>query len=152
MSKNKFFEDENYREYGADYVKILTKLLIQAGKKSSGKLIKSLSSKIQDDARKVNLIIESEGYLENVDKGRRPGKYPPIKEIEKWAKLNGIKQESVFPIAHKIYKFGIKPTNIIDASIKQFEPNLIQKIETDVSKNTEEMIYNDVVKKFKNID
>jgi len=151
MAKNQFFEDKNYREYGSDYIKVIAKLLRGAGKVASGKLIKSLSDKVQDDARKVNLIIESEDYFEDVDAGRRPGKYPPIKAIEKWAKLKGIDKKSVFPIAKKIYRFGIKPTNIIDKSIKQFEPRLIQSIEDDVSGKVENDTYNDIVDKFKKL-
>jgi hypothetical protein len=152
MAKNQFFEDKNYREYGDDYIRIIAKLLMGAGKRASGKLIKSLSDRVQDDARKVNLIIESEDYFEQVDEGRKPGSYPPIKAIEKWAKLKGINQKSVFPIAKKIYRFGIKPTNIIDKSIKQFEPRLIQKIEDDVTEKVENDTYNDIVKKFKKLE
>ncbi len=152
MALNELIKDKNTREYGADYVKILTRLLLSAGKRSSGKLIKSLSSKVQDDARKVQLILESENYLENVDKGRKPGKYPPISAIGKWAKINGIKEESVFPIAHKIFKFGIKPTNIIDKSIKQFEQILIPKLEDDVAINTENIVFDKMKNEFKNID
>lgn len=151
MAKNELFKDENYREYGNDYVKILTKLLVSAGKQSSGKLIKSLSSKIQDDARQVNIILEGENYLEYVDKGRKPGNYPPISALQKWAKLNGIKQESVFPIAKKIFKFGIKPTNIIDKSIRQYENIIIPKIEEDVADNVENKVFNKLKEEFKNI-
>jgi hypothetical protein len=152
MAKNKFINDENTREYGADYVKVITKLLLSAGKRSSGKLIKSLSSKIQDDANKVQLIIEAENYFDVVDKGRKPGKFPPISAISKWASINGISQESVFPIAKKIFKYGIKPTNIIDKSIVNFERVLIPKLEDDVAINTEDMVFDKIKNEFKNIE
>jgi len=151
MSKNELFEDQNYIDYGRDYIKVIAKLLMKAGKDASGKLIRSLSDNVQDDASKVQLIIESEDYFKYVDEGRKPGSFPPISDIEKWTKLKGIPQAAAFPIAKSIYKFGIKPTNIIEKSIKQFEPQLIQDIEEDVTYNVEEDVFNNIEKNFKDI-
>ncbi len=44
-------------------------------------------------------------------KGRKPGTYPPIKEIAKWCRLKGIDDSAKWPIARSIFKFGIAPTN-----------------------------------------
>lgn len=151
MAKNELFDDQNYKEYGKDYIKIIAKLLMNAGKNSSGKLIKSLSSKVQEDASKVQLIIQSEDYFKYVDEGRKPGSFPPIKEIKDWARKNGIPQTAAFPIAKSIFKFGIKPTNVIDKSIRKFEPQLINDIERDVTGNVEDDVFNKIDKNFKNI-
>lgn len=151
MAKNQLFDDKNYREYGKDYIKLIAKMLMRAGKDSSGKLIKSLSDNVQEDAQRVNLIIESENYFKYVDEGRKPGSFPPIKAIKDWAKINGIPQSAAFPIAKSIFKFGIKPTNIIEKSIKKFQPQLVKDIEEDVTDNVEEDVFNNIEKNFKDI-
>jgi predicted phosphatase len=143
---NELLNIKNQREFGQDYVKILTKLLIAAGKKSSSSLINSLSYNLQSTATEIQIILEAEDYFKYVDEGRRPGKYPPISAISKWASIKGIPQGAVFPIAKKIFKFGIKPTHIGDKMIKEIE-NSVGKIEDDVAENVENIIINN----FKNI-
>jgi len=104
--------------YGKDVVAELAKQLLKLDKKASGKLIKSLDYKIRPVVKKMVVIIESEDYLHYVDKGRRPGKMPPINAISKWASIKGISQKAVFPIAKKIGRLGIKPTHVLDKTLK----------------------------------
>jgi hypothetical protein len=102
--------------FGDEYIKILTDNLLKAGKEASGNLIRSLDWRMAKTADTVQMLIEGEEYLLYVDRGRRPGKFPPISAIESWCRIKGINQKAAFPIAKNIFKFGIPPTNVIEKS------------------------------------
>jgi hypothetical protein len=144
------FDKKQLNQFGKDYVKILTIYLKKAGKKSTGALINSIDYRLQETASEINLIILSNDYLTYVDQGRKPGSFPPIKEIAKWASVNGIAPEAVYPIARNIFKFGIKPTNVIQKTIKEIEtsPSLNKKYEEALIKNVENIL----IEKFNDID
>jgi hypothetical protein len=140
-------EDKYIREFGDEYVKQLAASLRKAGK-GSGNLIKSLQPKLKAQAESIQVIIEAEDYLEYVDAGRKPGSFPNISALQSWAKKKGINQKAVFPIAKSIYKFGIKPTNVIDESMRNFERIGLEIIEEGTKDAVEEAI----VKEFNKID
>jgi len=143
MAKNnQLLNDKNLREFGRDYVKILTVFLKKAKKDASGALINSIDYRLESVANEVVIQIEANDYLEWVDKGRKAGKYPPIKEIAKWVRLKGISSDAVFPIARKIFKFGIKPTNVIEKTNKEIltSPTLQKKYEEALVSNIEKVI------------
>ena len=150
MKTKDLFSDSKLKEFGRDYVKVLTRFIKDAGKDSSGKLVKSVKYKLKKETEEIKLIIESEKYLKFVDKGRRKGKYPNIRAISEWARVKGISQTAVFPIAHSIFKFGIKPTNIIQKTIKELEsPKYTRRIEKEGAKNIENLVVKEIEEKFK---
>lgn len=144
------FKDKDKKEFGSDYIKILISELIKEKKNSSGKLAKSINYKLKDTVNELSILIESEKYLEVIDKGRKAGKYPPIKEISKWARIKGISQNAVFPIARKIFKFGIKPTNILNKVATKIENISTKNIEDKLVFNIEEEVYNNFMNNNKN--
>lgn len=107
--------------------------LIQEGKVSSGRLLNSLSYNTIQSIEGWTIEILSEKYLEFVDKGRKPGKMPPIDDIQKWVIQKPVKfigktdSQTAFIIAKSIGKKGIVPTNIIQKSIDKVISN-IEKI------------------------
>lgn len=152
MANNEFVSKEASERFGNDYIKIIIQELKKVGKDASGRLINSFDERIQSQAKGVNIAILSEDYLTYVDEGRKRGKYPPISAISKWASLKGISQSAVFPIAKSIYKFGIKPTNVIDKANKKFlNSRAIGFLENDIADNVEEKIVNDFNKGLKTI-
>ncbi|MFN9371167.1 MAG: hypothetical protein ACK6D3_04700, partial [Planctomycetaceae bacterium] len=82
---------------GREYVAELTKQLISADKVATGQLISSLDYEVLDTVNGLFLSIISEDYLINVDKGRRPGKRPPQKAIQKWIEARNIKFKKQTP-------------------------------------------------------
>lgn len=139
--EDKIIPDNILNIFGESIVGELVKELKNLGKDASGKLINSLDYRLQDVGGEVNLFILSEDYLEWVDKGRKPGSYPPISEISKWASLKGIPQTAVFPISYNIFKFGIRPTNVIEKSIDNvFNSNIFREFENKIGDNIEEEI------------
>ena len=139
---DKIIDDQTARMFGQDYVKILTALLKKKGKVGSGALINSLDYRVQESANQISIIIQSNDYLKFVDEGRKPGSYPPIQAISAWANLKGISQDAVFPIARSIYKFGIKPTNVIQETNNEFlnSQTLANKYEQRISTNIEDIV------------
>lgn len=111
--------------------------LVQEGKVSSGRLLSSLSYNTIQSIEGWTIEILAEKYLEFVDKGRKPGKMPPIGDIQKWVIQKPIKfigktdSQTAFIIAKSIGKKGIVPTNIIQKSIDKVISNIenIIKIE-----------------------
>ena len=110
--------------FGKDYVNVLVFLLknntvpSRTGlpaypKVASGSLINSIDYRLRDTAQGIQFELLANDYLKYVDKGRRPGTYPPIRAIQKWAQIKGLPSSAAWGIRQNIYKFGIKPTNVL---------------------------------------
>ena len=141
-------DDSLAKEFGKDYIRIILALLKKNGKVASGALINSLVPRIQSTANDLKVFIEANDYLKFVDEGRKKGTYPPIQVISKWASIKGIPQRAVFPIARSIFKKGIKPTNVIQLTTKEFEtsPTLTNKYEGNMVDKIENKIFMDWIK------
>lgn len=124
---------------GREYVAELTRQLIREDKVVTGNLINSLDYEVLQATNGLVLRILSDDYLTFVDEGRRPGKRPPQKAIQKWVENRGIKikgqtpAQTGFIIARSIGKKGIKPTNVI----KKTQEALFKNIQTLISKGIE---------------
>ena len=125
-------------ELGEAYVKELYIQLSSLDKKASGKLLRSLDYKVLEVLGKVVLKLEAEGYLKYVNDGRRPGKQPPVSPIKKWIKQKGLKGRDAggrfikddsfaFLVARSIGKKGIRPTGVIEKTIK-----IIMRTKSDI--------------------
>lgn len=139
-------EDKNFKNalelYGQEFIKILARELRNSKKDSSGKLISSLTSDVKDIAEELSLIFSAEKYIEYVDKGRLAGSYPPIAALLKWASLRGLDKRKAFAIQKSIYKFGIKPTGIINKSYDISLNRLKKHAEDGFIKDIEEYFNN----------
>lgn len=136
-----------YDSYGTQLVQNLVREIIAAGKDSSGRLKRSIRYELRELANEIEVLIFGEDYLENVDKGRRPGSYPPISAISKWATIEGIPQKAVFPIARSIYRFGIKPTNVIQKALNKTDKKFTDKLAEEYAAYVERQIIENFKKK-----
>jgi hypothetical protein len=101
---------------------------------ATGTLLNSIKMDIvrTDDGGISVTLLDSE-YIFNVDEGRRPGKYAPMKELENWVKRKGLAAEKkkvtaiAFAINNKIKREGIRPKRIISTTVDQTLP-LFNKI------------------------
>lgn len=145
---NKFIDEKLANEFGKDYVKIMVGLLKgnkPFAKVASGSLINSINYRLQNTAQGINVILLANDYLQYVDKGRRPGTYPPIRAIQKWVAIKGIKKEAAWAIRQNIFKFGIKPTNVIKKTktIIETSRNANRKYEQRMVDNIVKMLEKD---------
>jgi hypothetical protein len=111
-------------QLGKDYILELTNQLISADKKASGNLIRSLRYEVIEVLNNILIRVYAADYLNVVDKGRKPGKMPPVSPIKKWMDIRGIrpgkkqtKEQLAFAIAKSIGQNGIRPTYVIKKSI-----------------------------------
>lgn len=130
-------------QFGEEEVQRIKKALKDKDAIASGKLYNSIDFVIKENNLEITLEIVAEDYLKWVDEGRRPGKFPPIRKIQKWISdkriqpKGGISQKSLgFLIGRKIAKKGIKPKKILN--LKQ----------TDLEKRLEEAVRDVIIKEF----
>src|ERR1035437_8168226 len=113
--------------------------LASMGKAVTGELIGSLSYKVNRSGNGFQAVLTSASYLDVVDGGRRPGKFPPLNDIRNWVEAKGIKigtlDQTAFVIARSISQKGIKPTNVIEISFDiawdRYQGKFADKIEQD---------------------
>ena len=91
------------------------KRALQSKGKNKGKLYQTLKVTALGNDGKVSLQLSMEDYGAFVDKGRKPGKQPPLKSIIAWCKSKNIDKSLAFPIARKIGEKGIKGINFTSA-------------------------------------
>jgi len=130
--------------YGDAIVKAMRDNLIKLDKNATGNAIKSLTVNVFQDGGKSVLRFSAIDYLEWIDKGRKPGRFPPLSAISKWATVKGISQRFVFPIARKIARDGIKATNVIRPTIKQVEKDFKSNYDKQLEKIVGVVIVNDI--------
>lgn len=150
---------DDYRELklavdklGKEYILELTKQLIAADKVASGKLLRSLNYNVIEVLGNIMLRIGAEGYLRDVDKGRKPGKMPPTSPIKKWIDVRKIKPKDMtrdqlaFVIAKSIKRKGIQPTNVIQKAVDNILKNkskiLAEAASKDVMKQIDKILIN----------
>ena len=109
-------------EFGRVVIEELKNNLISLGKNNTGNLINSLQCEITDSDDKLSINIYGADYLKVVDKGRSPGKQPPVSKLLPWVRSKNIQigktpESAAFVIAKSIGEKGIKPTNVIDKTI-----------------------------------
>lgn len=116
-------------------------------KVASGRLVSSINVRITTEDGNEVITLNSESYLKFVDQGvsgtirkyNTPYSYrskkPPISVIKSWMRLKGIPDEAAYPIQNKIFRFGIKPTNVIDKTFRdiQYKSKWINKFEDDIT-------------------
>jgi hypothetical protein len=138
------------RQYGKDYVKILTQLLLRnnvssrAGlrpypKVATGNLVRSINYRLVNTSFGIQTQILALDYLTYVDKGRRPGTYPPIKPLLAWAQVKGLPKGVAYGARNNIFKYGIKPTNVIKKTTTLIENS------RDVNRKYEQKFVNNLV-------
>ena len=124
MAKQQIIDSKLLNQFGRDYVNVLVFLLknntvpSRAGlpaypKVASGRLINSIDYRLRETAQGIQFQLLAENYLEYVDKGRKPGTYPRIAPLLRWARVKGLPQGVAYAAQKNIFKFGIKPTNVL---------------------------------------
>lgn len=141
---------------GVESIGFITKILVENDKQVTGNLIRSLDFKIIKDIDGLFLQILAAPYFKNVDEGRRPGKMPPTKVIQKWVDRKGIKiknatsQQTAFVIARSIGRKGIKPMNITNKLIDNIIRNKDTIIKAGVVKDIQNLIDKMLITPLKN--
>ena len=137
--------EEIANKFMAKLVEKLQRKLIDKGKLATGSLIGQMKYdvKVDSQGRAVGRLF-SEDYLRYVDKGRRPGKQPPLKAIKEWTRVKMIPEKYAFPIARKIGREGIKGINIINPTIEEVTVSFIPEYEEELARLVGVTLVNDI--------
>lgn len=131
-------------EYGELLVAALKKNLADVGKYASGDLIDTMYYEVKTADGKSLIQLSANSYLRFVDKGRAPGKYPPLSAISRWASIKGISQRAVFPIARKIAEKGIPATNVINTTLDEVKRQFLPIYERNLADIVGVVLVNDI--------
>lgn len=143
-------------EFANLFVKTLKEQLINNkpfSKRATGNLIEKINIKIDETEGGETITLLTEDYLKFVDQGvsgtirkyNTPYSYrnkkPLLEPILQWMRLKGIPQEAAYPIQNKIFRFGIKPTNVIDKTFReiQYRSKWINKFEDEITSDIIDM-------------
>lgn len=85
-------------------------------RKRAARDLGELQRSIESMVRGRDIIIKAASHGRFVEFGRRPGKQPPIKEIEGWAKRHGI---PAYLVARKIGQKGTKPQPFMQPAVTE---------------------------------
>ena len=146
-----FIDPQLARQFGKDYIKIITQLLLKNNiasrpglrpypKNATGNLVRSFNYRLQQTAQGIQTQITALGYLTYVDGGRKPGTYPPIRPLLEWARVKGLPEGAAYGAQKNIYKGGIKPTNVIRKS------NALWSNSRQNNRKYEERMVNNIIK------
>jgi hypothetical protein len=126
----------------------LKKSLIQEMRRTksiaTGDLIKSLNIEIEKTTDGAIISLASNDYITFIEKGRKRGKYAPVKDLERWVRAKGIASDRkkvtsiAFAINNKIKKEGIKPRPILEnaynTGLPLYNRIINQVLEQDLNK------------------
>jgi len=108
---------EIVRSYMVQTTRDLVRSYNEKGLKASGKYEKGLTYHVEDDGKKIHAVIESEGHVWFMEKGRGPNKQQTAKQarslgkiLEQWVKDKGI-DVNPYAAAWKIVREGIDVPN-----------------------------------------
>lgn len=131
--------------WGAQIVQDMKLELQLNGSLASDALYNSLSYNVKSELDEFILSFDMESYGKYVESGRKSGKYPPLSNIQKWTRLKGIPESAAFPIARKIFKFGIQPRPFIRPSIDKNRRGLISDLVKYISSETYNVVRSEIV-------
>lgn len=64
-------------------------------------------------------VVADVPYSLYVERGRGPGRMPPVDAIRRWTILKGIDPRLAYPIARKIGRVGTRPTHFMSNAVRQ---------------------------------
>ena len=121
-----------------------------------GQLYRTLSYSVKMENSSWLISISLEEYWKYIEYGRRPGKMPPVSDIENWIKVKQIlprpitlkSGKSVVPtipqlsflIARKIGRDGIRPRPFFKQSFEDAKREFLQKIEEAILADIKESL------------
>lgn len=83
----------------------------------TGRLRSSISRRIEAGQQRA-FIGSPVTYAREVEFGRKPGTWPDRDALQGWVRRHGMPSNATFPIARKIFRFGIKPRPYLIPALK----------------------------------
>ena len=132
-------------EYGEELVKQLQFELAKKEKSATGDLIDTMFHEVKSDGDGRTLVtINAESYFGFVERGRKPGTFPNLDALRKWATVKLIPERAVFPIGMKIKEEGIKGVFILNPTVKKVQDQFLPKYEQQMADLIGVVLVNDI--------
>lgn len=137
------------QEYGEKFVELYKQNLENSGRKATGNLINSISTRIETGDYKLEVFINLEDYYQYVENGRSAGSFPPVDKIKEWIQAKPIlpreengklptEEQLAFLIGRKIQREGFEGTHDLqktkDALQIEFETRIQEALKEDFKK------------------
>lgn len=156
------------RKYGKEVVDEIKNRLVGAGKKATGKLIKSIRFEVK---KELDITFKMADYGQYVDKGVSgagipdgfKGKLKPVvtsgkfkfrnkmppdnKSMRDWMKIKGIPKKASFPVRRSIWIFGISPTNFFTIPTTRRQKQFNKGVEENMAKDFDILLQKELNKK-----
>ena len=113
---------------------------------ASGDLINSLNIDIEKTPDGAIISLGGNEYITFIEKGRKPGKYAPIKALEKWVMAKGLATDEkkvtalAFAINNKIKKKGIKARPVLENAYSDGLPMYNKIIDEVLNKDLDKFL------------
>lgn len=121
------------REYAKDAREIYKYQISLGGKNASRKLIDSVNSKINVNGTEYEVVLKLQDYWKYIEKGRRPGSFPPVGVLLKWIQVKPIlprpdrngnlpsPNNLAYLIGRKIEREGIEPYPALETTKEELD-------------------------------
>ncbi len=137
---------KEFEKFAEDFVNSVILVLENKDANATGNLQRSLDYRFVENIGELDINVIGEKYYTYLDNGRKSGKFPPINAIRKWVAVKGIPQGAVWPIAQKIFQFGIPPRNITLEAFRKMVtedlPRLEERLGVSLGMNLVDIIDN----------
>lgn len=146
-------------EYGKYFIDLARADLGRNRSYASGKLGDEMKTDVQiyDDHFEVNIILQN--YWKYVEKGRRPGKFPPPNVLEDWIRIKPVNkypstngkiptdQQLAFLIGRKIATKGIAPKPFFEKNKKPTYDHFVTAIALAIDEDVARWVESEVMQK-----
>lgn len=135
-------------EYAEFLVRTYRYYLTSEGTNASKKLANTLKAQVNVGQQVLSVELRLQDYWKWVERGRKPGKFPPINKIREWIDVKPVyatpdkrgrmpkPKQLAYLIGRKIARKGTKGTKALerasDLSYKSFQPAIEQAIAKDI--------------------
>lgn len=130
-------------------------------KVKTGSLYNSIKVSFDPSSNQIKVMMLN--YWKNVNDGREPGKYVPLKPLMEWIRAKGFNKNkktgkfqkfsikgTAFAISKTIKQFGIRPTNFYDDArtdfAKEFQKDAVKALGIDMQKFFKSIIVDELKK------
>lgn len=134
-------------QLGNLFTRLLADELRKQGKVASGRMIESITPKVNINATNIELAVFMTDYTKYVASGRKPRtRKVPIAALTQWVidksiASNDIEARSIaFAIQRKIYMSGIKPTDFVSMVFEATKKEAEEEIGNGVFKDVEQEV------------
>ena len=98
----------------------------------NGEFGKTAHFTIDSSAKNPTVILHTPAYTQFMLYGRKPGRMPPLWQIESWMEAKGLEGSS-FAIRKHIADFGTTGNDFLTPVLGRVQENIVQKIQTAIS-------------------